>query len=94
VSQAARLTRAQLLADDDPLVRGAVKRWTPVRWLAVPKARAERRRLESELQNDPERWARYIRLRQEPGGVERPGILRRLAFVAALWPAGVAMFGG
>lgn len=60
----------------------------------MPKTRAERRRLESQLQEDPERWARYTRLRQELGAWNALESSVALAFVAALWSAGVAIFGG
>jgi hypothetical protein len=90
----ARLTRQQLLEDDDPLVRRAVGGWTPVRWLALPKTRAERRRLESQLRKDPERRARYTRLSQELGAWNALESSVALAFVAALWSAGAALFGG
>ena len=88
----ARLTREQMLTDDDPLVRQTVSVWAPARWLALPKTRAERRRLENQLRKDPETWARYTRLLQELGAWNALESSVALAFVAALWSAGTAAF--
>jgi hypothetical protein len=62
----ARLARARLLADDDPLVVEAGRLWTTMprrlSWLSRPSHRRRRAAAEENVRQDPERAKRYDRL--------------------------------
>ena len=58
----AKLARARLFGDPDPLVVAAGRTWRPIGWQAATRRRRERPAAEAPIRSDIGRWRHYQEL--------------------------------